>query len=163
MVVLGDKVRKDLKMPERPEGEFVQLGREWFKVIGVMEPRGEVFSGEAGCRLSRDPDTTVGIDVVYFDAQTLAVQPEDTTLLEGIPKLAVEVLSPSDTVENINEKVDTYLAHRVPLVWLVDPHNRTILVHRPEAEPDMFNVTQEISGEPVMPGFRVAVARIFGR
>jgi putative ABC transport system permease protein len=43
VVVLGDKVRKDLKLPERPEGEFVQLGREWFKVIGVMEPRGEVF------------------------------------------------------------------------------------------------------------------------
>jgi putative ABC transport system permease protein len=43
VVVLGDKIRKDLKMPEHPEGEFVQLGREWFKVIGVMEPRGEVF------------------------------------------------------------------------------------------------------------------------
>jgi putative ABC transport system permease protein len=43
VVVLGDRIRKDLKMPERPEGEFVQLGREWFKVIGVMEPRGEVF------------------------------------------------------------------------------------------------------------------------
>jgi putative ABC transport system permease protein len=43
VVVLGDKIRRDLKMPEHPEGEFVQLGREWFKVIGVMEPRGEVF------------------------------------------------------------------------------------------------------------------------
>ncbi len=43
VIVLGDKIRKDLKMPERPEGQFVQLGREWFKVIGVMEPRGEVF------------------------------------------------------------------------------------------------------------------------
>jgi putative ABC transport system permease protein len=43
VVVLGDKIRKDLKLPERPEGEFVQLGREWFKVVGVMEPRGEVF------------------------------------------------------------------------------------------------------------------------
>jgi putative ABC transport system permease protein len=43
VVVLGEKVRKDLKMPERPEGEFVQLGREWFKVVGVMEPRGEVL------------------------------------------------------------------------------------------------------------------------
>jgi putative ABC transport system permease protein len=43
VVVLGDKIRKDLKMPEHPEGEFVQLGKEWFKVVGVMEPRGEVF------------------------------------------------------------------------------------------------------------------------
>ncbi|HTQ36308.1 MAG TPA: FtsX-like permease family protein, partial [Steroidobacteraceae bacterium] len=43
VVVLGDQIRKDLKMPEHPEGEFVQVGSEWFKVIGVMEPRGEVF------------------------------------------------------------------------------------------------------------------------
>ena len=43
VVVLGEQIRKDLDLPEHPEGEFVQLGREWFKVIGVMEPRGEVF------------------------------------------------------------------------------------------------------------------------
>jgi putative ABC transport system permease protein len=43
VIVLGDKIRKDLKMPERPEGEYVQLGREWFKVIGVMEPRGDIL------------------------------------------------------------------------------------------------------------------------
>jgi putative ABC transport system permease protein len=43
VVVLGEKIRKELKMPDRPEGEFVQVGREWFKVVGVMEPRGEVL------------------------------------------------------------------------------------------------------------------------
>jgi putative ABC transport system permease protein len=43
VVVLGEQVRKDLKLPARPEGEFIQIGREWFKVVGVMEPRGEVF------------------------------------------------------------------------------------------------------------------------
>jgi putative ABC transport system permease protein len=43
VAVLGEQMRKDLKLPENPEGQFVQIGREWFKVIGVMEPRGEVF------------------------------------------------------------------------------------------------------------------------
>lgn len=43
VVVLGEKIRRDLKMPARPEGEFVQIGREWFKVVGVMESRGEVL------------------------------------------------------------------------------------------------------------------------
>jgi len=43
VVVLGQQVRKDLDLPERPEGEFVQIGTEWFKVVGVMEARGEVF------------------------------------------------------------------------------------------------------------------------
>jgi putative ABC transport system permease protein len=43
VVVLGEQVRKDLDLPERPEGEFVQLGREWFKVIGVLESRGNIM------------------------------------------------------------------------------------------------------------------------
>ena len=43
VVVLGDKVRNDLKLPEDPDGTFIQLGGEWFKVVGVMEPRGEMF------------------------------------------------------------------------------------------------------------------------
>jgi len=43
VVVLGEQIRKDLDLPERPEGEFVQIGTEWFKVVGVMEPRGELF------------------------------------------------------------------------------------------------------------------------
>jgi putative ABC transport system permease protein len=43
VVVLGEQVRKDLKLPDDPTGRFVQIGREWFKVVGVMERRGEVF------------------------------------------------------------------------------------------------------------------------
>jgi hypothetical protein len=36
-----------------------------------------------------------------------------------------------------------------------------VTVHRPGAEPELFNVRQEISAEPHLPGFRVPVARIF--
>ncbi|MEO6079717.1 MAG: ABC transporter permease [Steroidobacteraceae bacterium] len=43
VVVLGEQIRKDLELPEKPEGTFIQIGREWFKVIGVMESRGMVF------------------------------------------------------------------------------------------------------------------------
>jgi putative ABC transport system permease protein len=43
VVVLGEQVRKDLKLPDNPAGRFVQIGREWFKVVGSMETRGEIF------------------------------------------------------------------------------------------------------------------------
>jgi len=124
-------------------------------------PRGRVYSGEAGCRLHRDPDTTVGVDVVYFTAEQVAQQPVDTTLLEGAPVLVVEILSPSGTEEQINEKVAAYLGVGVPLVWLIDPYFRTVTVYRPDAEPSLFNVTQELSAEPHLPGFQVRVAELF--
>jgi Uma2 family endonuclease len=127
------------------------------------EPRGDVLDGEAGCRLRGDPDSTVGIDVVYISAELAARQSDDTTLIDGVPTLAVEVLSPNDTVEEITEKVDEYLAAGVPLVWVVNPYHRTVTVHRPGAAPELFNVSHTLSAEPHLPGFQVAVARIFAR
>lgn len=125
------------------------------------EPRGEVLSGEVGCILRRDPDTAVGIDVAYASAETVARQTDETTMLDGAPLLAVEVLSPSDKQEEIDEKVEEYLATGVALVWVVNPRFRTVTVFRADAEPELFNVRQELSADPHLPGFRVAVKDIF--
>jgi putative ABC transport system permease protein len=43
VVVIGVKLRDDLKLPEDPIGEFIRIGSEWFKVVGVMEKQGELF------------------------------------------------------------------------------------------------------------------------
>ena len=127
----------------------------------ASEPRGQVHSGEVGCILRRDPDTTVGIDVAYFSAEVLARQSEDTTLVEGAPKLAVEVLSPSDKTEEIRDKVLEYLAAGVELVWIVDPYFHTVTVHRPAGRPEMFNDEETLSGGATLPGLEIAVADLF--
>ncbi len=127
------------------------------------EPRGEILSGEVGCRVLRDPDTTLGIDLVYISAELAAQEPEHTSLIDGVPVLAVEILSPSDTQEDIEEKVDLLLKAGVALVWLIDPHDQTVPVYRPNEPPVLFIITQELTGEPHLPGFRVPVAKIFSR
>jgi Uma2 family endonuclease len=99
------------------------------------EPRGSVLCGEAGCRLRRDPDVTVGIDVVYV--------PPDVATRES------------------DDKIDVYRRAGVPLVWVIDPHDRTVLVYREGAEPELVNVRQELSGEPQLSGFRVPVGQLF--
>jgi Uma2 family endonuclease len=125
------------------------------------EPRGSVLVGEAGVRLTRNPDTTVGIDVVYVSAEIAARNPDDTTIIDGVPVLAVEILSPNNTVEEIDEKIDQYLAAGVPLVWIVDTRDRTVTIYRPGQEPEFVNARQELSGEPELPGFHVRVADLF--
>jgi Uma2 family endonuclease len=127
------------------------------------EPRGEVLGGEAGCRLRRDPDTSVGIDVAYFGPEVAARASEETSLVEGVPILAVEILSPNDKQEQIDEKVEEYLEAGVPLVWIVHPRFHTVTVYRPGAEPELYNVNQEITAEPHLPGFRGRVADFFRR
>ncbi len=125
------------------------------------QPHGMVLCGEAGVRLMRDPDTIVGVDVAYISADIVSRQTGATTLVDGVPLLAVEILSPSDTTEEINEKIDLYLQAGVALVWIVDPHRRTVQIFRQEAGPELVNIDGELTAEPFLPGFRVAVKDIF--
>jgi Uma2 family endonuclease len=125
------------------------------------KPRGLVYTGEARVRIRRNPDTFVGIDLVDISADLAARTPHGARFVDGIPVLVVEILSPSDRHEEVAEKVREYLDVGVPLVWVVDPEFGTILVHRPGAEPELFNKRQEITAEPHLPGFRVPVVDVF--
>ncbi|MEO6808671.1 MAG: Uma2 family endonuclease [Isosphaeraceae bacterium] len=136
------------------------------KLLGVWldeqpEPRGMVHSGEAGFRLLPDPETFVGIDVAYASAELVARRNPALPFYDGPPALAVEILSPSDQHGDVVEKIGLYLEVGA-VAWLVDPDFQTVQIHRPGQEPETFNVLQELSGEPYLPGFRVPVARIFG-
>jgi Uma2 family endonuclease len=124
---------------------------------------GSAHAGEAGVRLRREPELTVGIDLVYLSPEVSArvMADEETTIIDAVPLLAVEILSPSETFENLQLKIGKYREVGVPLVWVLDPHFRTVTVHRPLLEPVMLNATQELDGGTELPGFRVPVARIF--
>ncbi|WP_168222128.1 Uma2 family endonuclease [Aquisphaera giovannonii] len=129
---------------------------------GRPEPRGEIVSGEAGFVLRRDPDSNVGIDVAYVSPEVAAAEPS-SPYFEGPPVLAVEILSPSDTQEDIDEKIQLYLETGVAVVWIINAKFRTVTAYRPDAEPIMFSGDQELTAEPHLPGFRVRLGEVFGR
>ena len=132
---------------------------EWLK--RQPAPRGAIAGGEAGFRLPNDLGT-VGLDVVYVDAEMVGKRKETgTTLFEGAPTLAVEVLSPSDTQEYIRDRVALLLKAGVKVVWLVDPDDQTVRVRRKGVPTQAFTSTQELTAEPELPGFRVPVASLF--
>jgi Uma2 family endonuclease len=126
------------------------------------QPRGGVYSGEAVVRLRSPVETTVGIDAVYAPPEVVSTQSDDrTTLLDGVPTLAVEILSPNDTQEEIEDKIDEYLGAGVPLVWTVNTHRRTITVHQPGQEPKLYSRSDRLPAHPAMPGFTPTVAELF--
>ena len=82
VIVLGDKVRADLKLSDDSLGKFIQLGNEWFKIVGLMEARGELFGQsmddyavipfETGRALTtspyNEPDMAIMVTVDNLDA-----------------------------------------------------------------------------------------------
>lgn len=146
----------------RIESRIVYLLKLWLDAH--PETQCEVHSGEVGCVLHRDPATAVGIDVVVSTAeQEQASIDAGTTQLEGPPLLAVEILSPSDKLEDVGSKVDLYLQSGVQIVWLIEPHFQTVAIHKPDTLPVQLNTGQEIADEPLLPGLRIPVAKLFRR
>ncbi len=124
------------------------------------KPRGEVVCGECGFRMGGPGDAAVGIDVAYVSAEVAASMSPKQRIYDAPPVLAVEILSPSDTSENIAEMIETYHRHGV-IVWVANPDFRTVSVHRRGQLVGYFNESEELVGDPELPGFRVAVADLF--
>jgi Uma2 family endonuclease len=79
------------------------------------------------------------------------------------PGLAVEVLSPNDSVDALEEKLDDYQKVAVPLIWVVNLKSRTVMVYRRDGSVSRLHETDELSGEDVIPGFLCPVRDLFPR
>jgi Uma2 family endonuclease len=125
------------------------------------EPRGRLVGGEARLRIKENPNTVVGVDAAYISPELAGRTDPNARLVDGIPTLVVEILSPSDVVEDVLDKAEEYLACGVPVVWLAIPRLPAVLALRPDARPRLFNVGERIDAEPHMPGLRVLIDDVF--
>jgi Uma2 family endonuclease len=122
---------------------------------------GLVLGAETGFKLASNPDTVRGADISFVAASRIPASGRPVAFWPGAPDLAVEVLSPSDTVEEAEEKVNDYLDAGCRMVWVVSPRLRTVTTYRPGQAPAIVGEKQELDGQDVVPGFRCKVVEIF--
>jgi Uma2 family endonuclease len=77
------------------------------------------------------------------------------------PDIAVEVISPNETYEEVEAKVADYRSAGVKLIWVISPKSRTVLVRRLDGTCAELDETGTLSGEDVLPGFTCAVSELF--
>jgi Uma2 family endonuclease len=85
-----------------------------------------------------------------------------TEAWEIVPDLAVEVISKSNTLMEVVDKLDDYFHAGVRLVWVVMPVQRKIYVYRSPTDIRILQPGDDLDGGDVIPGFRVPVQDLFG-
>jgi len=122
---------------------------------------GVVYLAETGFKLESDPDTVRAPDVAFVRQERV----QETGPLQGYrfgaPDLVVEVLSPRDTIREVEEKVWEWLMAGARMVWVVSPKLRTVTVYR--SLTDIVTLTEKdtLDGGDVVPGFKIRVGDIF--
>lgn len=124
-------------------------------------PRGRV-GVESGFVLSRDPATVRGPDVFYVRPERVPDEGVPEAFWDVAPDLAVEVVSPGEKAGDVREKVRDYLAAGTPLVWVVYPRTREVVVHTPDGLARTYEGGSVLEGFESLPDFRCAVSELFG-
>ena len=168
-----------LRMPEDGsryellEGELHQMAPPGFQhgVVGDdLASRLSVYvrnqslgrvTGEVGFLLSRNPDTVRAPDIAFVSNEQLARCGFPAAYFPEAPALAVEVVSPGDTAEEVDSKIRCWLAAGTKLAWVVYPGGRTVTVYRSLNDIHVLTEKDKLTGNSVVPGFECAVADLF--
>lgn len=164
-----DDVRRELvsgeiKMRAPAGGEHGDFGLN----IGAMlraavraRKLGRAYGADTGFIISRNPDTVLAPDAAFVRSGRLPGGKSPKTFIPLAPDLAVEVLSPGDSVAKAKRKIDQYLAAGTQIVWLVRPARGTVTVYEKNQKPRDVGIGETLTAGDVIPGFCVAVAEIF--
>jgi Uma2 family endonuclease len=82
-------------------------------------------------------------------------------LPQVVPDLTVEVISKGNTKEEMERKLSEYFQAGVRLVWYVYPMKRCVVVYSSPMESRTVQGRQVLTGEPVLPGFRLPLTQLF--
>ena len=165
----------DGKNYELIDGELVE--RKMSVLSGVVASRtnrlignfceqhslGWVLDSEVGFQcFAWKPNRVRRADVSFIAAERYSL---DQLSREGYstipPDLAVEVISPNDLAQELDEKLEDYLRAGVKLIWVISPETRTLQVYYPDGTSRRLHEGDEVSGDNVIPGFRCLVAALF--
>ena len=93
-----------------------------------------------------------------WDALTLEQQDKYPPIC---PDFVIELVSPSDSVEELRQKMQEYLDNGAVLGWLIDPKTRRVEVYRTGRNKEILESPATLSGEDVLPGFVLNLQPIY--
>ncbi|MGC9528426.1 MAG: Uma2 family endonuclease [Limnospira sp.] len=169
-------VNRDLQLERTAEGELIvnpptgwETGERNCKITGQLDrwqeengDIGKAFDSSTAFILpngaTRSPDAC-WISPESWDALT----PEQKGTFANIcPDFVVELRSDSDTLKSLREKMREYMDNGAKLGWLLDPKHRKVEIYRPESPVEILENPDELSGEAIVPGFKLNLRRVYG-
>lgn len=116
---------------------------------------------EARYVLHRVPDRVRGPDVSFVRGDRIPQSGIPEGFWELAPDLAVEVVSPTETADEVRSKVRDFLAAGTALVWVIYPRTHEVIAHFPDGQARVYVENDTLAFPDVLPGFACTVVELF--
>jgi len=122
---------------------------------------GDVLAAETGFLVRSNPDRVRAPDVSFVATERVQLGRERPGYFRGAPDLAVEVVSPSDSYSELEEKVFQWLEAGARAVVVIDPRTRNVSLYRGRDDIRVLGPSDVLDLSFVVDGFSVTVAELF--
>ena len=160
------RANPDIKFERNAKGEIIIVpptGGETGKCNAKLTTRfciwneqtglGEVFDSSTCFHLPNGADRSP--DVAWIKQERWdALTPKQQEKFPPIaPDFVLELMSPTDSLRETQNKMKEYLENQVKLGWLINRKTRLVEIYRPDRDVEVLENPTELSGEDILPGF----------
>jgi Uma2 family endonuclease len=134
------------------------------RLLTFVEERdlGVVCAAETGFLVRRDPDTVRAPDAAFVSRERMGKDRPPKKFWPLAPDLAVEVVSPSETAELVQERLRDWFAAGTRAVWMLYPGTASVHAYRSPSEVRILQRDDVLTGDDdLLPGFSCPVAGLF--
>jgi Uma2 family endonuclease len=162
----SELVRGEIRVMTPASGPHgVVAGTMFAALNSFVEARqlGLCFPDNTGFLLPGLGDTVRSPDVAFVRAGQLPREGIGPGWIAVAPDLVVEILSPSETASDLEEKLRDYRDAGTRLIWSVDPERRVVAVRNERAPDRLLSELDALDGGDVLPEFTMSISKLFAR
>ena len=162
--VKGELIRGVLAETVATGVEHGKIAAKYTIRLGIfVEPRklGTIVTSDSGVWVGRNPDTVREPDVAFTSAERMPLDIRVPGYADVPPDLVVEIVSPSDSAQDVAEKITMWLNLGVSIALEVRPAEQAVLVHRPDVPAATLSGDDVLDCGDVLPGFTLPLGEVF--
>lgn len=122
---------------------------------------GKVFDSSGGFKLPNGSNRSPDASWVKLERWNALTAEQQEKFIPLCPDFVIELRSPSDSLNKLQEKMQEYLENGALLGWLIDPQRKIVEIYRPNQVVEILASPATLSGEDILPGFGLDLTEIF--
>jgi Uma2 family endonuclease len=122
---------------------------------------GKVFDSSGGFKLSNGAIRSPDVSWVTLNKWNSLSREQQKKFAPIDPDFVIELMSPTDRPEELQQKMNEYISCGVKLGWLINPDERQVEIYRRDRDKKIINNPSSLSGEDILPGLTIDLIEIF--
>lgn len=122
---------------------------------------GKCFDSSTGFVLPNGAKRSPDAAWIPLDRWEFLTPEQRKRFLPLCPDFAIELMSETDTLGEVQKKMQEYTDNGLRLGWLINPKNKIVEIYRLRQNVEVRRSPTTLSGEDVLPGFVLDLNQIF--